>query len=398
MKMNKKTIRDVDLSGKRVLMRVDFNVPIEDGQVADDTRIVAAIPTIQAVLDQNPRAVILMSHLGRPKGEPDPKYSLRPVVPVLSEKLGADIHFVEDTVGEEVHKTLDDLPQGAVVLLENTRFYPGEKANDPDFSRKLAALGDIYVDDAFGSAHRAHASTVGVTEHLPSVAGLLMEKEIEFLGNAIADPERPFVAILGGAKISDKIGVIESLLDKADKILIGGGMANTFLAAQGVKMGESLVEPNAIQMAQDLLGKARGKIVLPQDLVVADAFDANAQVDRVSLAQGVPDGWRALDIGEGTVKVFADELAGARTVVWNGPMGVFEMEPFAEGTNAIAQVVAGLAQQGATVIIGGGDSASAIKQAGLEDQVTHVSTGGGASLEMLEGKTLPGLAALDDKE
>lgn len=398
MKMNKKTIRDVDLSGKRVLMRVDFNVPIEDGQVADDTRIVAAIPTIQAVLDQNPRAVILMSHLGRPKGEPDPKYSLRPVVPVLSEKLGADIHFVEDTVGEEVHKTLDDLPQGAVVLLENTRFYPGEKANDPDFSQKLAALGDIYVDDAFGSAHRAHASTVGVTEHLPSVAGLLMEKEIEFLGNAIADPERPFVAILGGAKISDKIGVIESLLDKADKILIGGGMANTFLAAQGVKMGESLVEPNAIQMAQDLLGKARGKIVLPQDLVVADAFDANAQVDRVSLAQGVPDGWRALDIGEGTVKVFADELAGARTVVWNGPMGVFEMEPFAEGTNAIAQVVAGLAQQGATVIIGGGDSASAIKQAGLEDQVTHVSTGGGASLEMLEGKTLPGLAALDDKE
>lgn len=398
MKMNKKTIRDVDLSGKKVLMRVDFNVPVEDGEVTDDTRITAAVPTIKAVLDENPRALILMSHLGRPKGESAPEFSLKPAVSVLSEKLDAEVRFVEDTVGEEVEQAIEDLPEGGVLLLENTRFYGEEKKNDPEFSKKLASLADIYVNDAFGSAHRAHASTVGVTEYLPSVAGLLMEKEIEFLGNAIADPAHPFVAILGGAKISDKIDVIEALLDKADKILIGGGMANTFLAAKNVKMGKSLVEVNSIATAEKLLDKAGSKIVLPEDLVIADEFSEEATMRTVNQAMGVPDDWRALDIGVNTIKVFAEELAGAQTVVWNGPMGVFEMEPFAEGTNAIARIVAGLADQGATVIIGGGDSAAAIRKAGLTDQVTHVSTGGGASLEMLEGKTLPGLAALDDKE
>lgn len=399
MQMNKKTIRDIDLTGKRVLMRVDFNVPIENGRVTDATRIEAAVPTIQAVLSQNPRAVLLMSHLGRPKaGQPAPEFSLAPTAPVLAEKLGRDVQFVDDTVGDKVKQALENLPEGGVLILENTRFYDGEKKNDPEFSRQLAELGDVFVSDAFGSAHRAHASTVGVTEYLPSVAGLLMEKEIEFLGNAIANPARPFVAILGGAKISDKIGVIESLLEKADKILIGGGMANTFLAAEGVKMGESLVEESSVETAKDLMGRAGGKIVLPVDLVIADAFDENAQRDTIDRAQGVPDGWRALDVGPETVKAFASELAGAKTVVWNGPMGVFEMAPFAEGTNAIARTVADLADQGATVIIGGGDSAAAIQRAGLADRVTHVSTGGGASLEMLEGKVLPGLAALDDKE
>ncbi|MGB4676707.1 MAG: phosphoglycerate kinase [Aggregatilineales bacterium] len=397
--MNKKTIRDIDLTGKRVLMRVDFNVPIENGRVTDATRIEAAVPTIQAVLSQNPRAVLLMSHLGRPKaGQPAPEFSLAPTAPVLAEKLGRDVQFVDDTVGDKVKQALENLPEGGVLILENTRFYDGEKKNDPEFSRQLAELGDVFVSDAFGSAHRAHASTVGVTEYLPSVAGLLMEKEIEFLGNAIANPARPFVAILGGAKISDKIGVIESLLEKADKILIGGGMANTFLAAEGVKMGESLVEESSVETAKDLMSRAGGKIVLPVDLVIADAFDENAQRDTIDRERGVPDGWRALDVGPETVKAFAGELAGAKTVVWNGPMGVFEMAPFAEGTNAIARTVADLADQGATVIIGGGDSAAAIQRAGLADRVTHVSTGGGASLEMLEGKVLPGLAALDDKE
>ncbi|HOA24195.1 MAG TPA: phosphoglycerate kinase [Aggregatilineales bacterium] len=399
MQMNKKTIRDIDLTGKRVLMRVDFNVPIENGRVTDATRIEAAVPTIQAVLSQNPRAVLLMSHLGRPKaGQPAPEFSLAPTAPVLAEKLGRDVQFVDDTVGDKVKQALENLPEGGVLILENTRFYDGEKKNDPEFSRQLAELGDVFVSDAFGSAHRAHASTVGVTEYLPSVAGLLMEKEIEFLGNAIANPARPFVAILGGAKISDKIGVIESLLEKADKILIGGGMANTFLAAEGVKMGESLVEESSVETAKDLMSRAGGKIVLPVDLVIADAFDENAQRDTIDRERGVPDGWRALDVGPETVKAFAGELAGAKTVVWNGPMGVFEMAPFAEGTNAIARTVADLADQGATVIIGGGDSAAAIQRAGLADRVTHVSTGGGASLEMLEGKVLPGLAALDDKE
>jgi phosphoglycerate kinase len=396
--MNKKTIRDVDLSGKRVLMRVDFNVPVDDGKVTDDTRITAAVPTIKAVLEQKPKAVILMSHLGRPKGMRQDAYSLKPVVPVLSEKLGIDVAFADDCVGEDAKEALENLPEGGVLLLENTRFHSEEKANDPDFAKQLAELGDIYVDDAFGSAHRAHASTEGVTHYLPSVAGLLMEKEIEFLSNVIDNPERPFVAILGGAKVSDKIGVIDNLIKKADKILVGGGMANTFFAAEGVWMGDSLVERDALNTARDLAAKAGSKLVLPVDMVIADAFDEDATTKIVNRVIGVERGWRVLDIGPDTVKVFAEEVADAQTIVWNGPMGVFEMRPFAEGTFALARTLAGRASQGATVIVGGGDSAAAVRQAGLADEMTHVSTGGGASLEMLEGKELPGLAALNDKE
>jgi phosphoglycerate kinase len=395
--MNKKTIRDVDLKGKRVLVRVDFNVPIKDGAVADDTRIVAAVPTLKAILDQSPRALILMSHLGRPKGEPDPQYSLKPTVPVLAEKLGVDVAFAEDCVGAPAEEALAALPDGGVLILENTRFHAGETKNDPDLSAQLAKLGDIYVDDAFGSAHRAHASTEGVTHYLPSVAGLLMEKEIEYLSNAIENPAKPFVAILGGAKISDKIGVIENLLSKADRILIGGGMANTFAAAQGIEMAESLVEAEALETARELLGKAGNKLVLPIDATIADAFDAGAKTKVIPVVGGVPAGWRVLDIGPDTMLTFNQALGDAMTIVWNGPMGVFEMEPFAQGTFAIAGAVAERTAAGATTIIGGGDSAAAIKQAGLSDKVSHVSTGGGASLEMLEGKTLPGLAALDDR-
>jgi phosphoglycerate kinase len=395
--MNKKTVRDVNLSGKRVLVRVDFNVPIQDGAVADDTRIVAAVPTLKAILGQSPRALILMSHLGRPKGERKPEFSLKPVVPVLAEKLGVDVAFAEDCVGATAEEAVEALPEGGVLVLENTRFHAEERKNDPDFSAQLAKLGDIYVDDAFGSAHRAHASTEGVTHYLPSVAGLLMEKEIEFLSNAIENPAAPFVAILGGAKISDKIGVIENLLGKADRILIGGGMANTFAAAQGIEMGESLVEAEALETAKELLGKAGDKLVLPVDATIADAFDAGANTRVIPIAEGVPAGWRVLDIGPDTMLAFNQALGGAMTVVWNGPMGVFEMEPFAQGTYAIAGAVAERTAAGATTIIGGGDSAAAIKQAGLSDKVSHVSTGGGASLEMLEGKTLPGLAALDDR-
>jgi phosphoglycerate kinase len=395
--MNKKTIRDVDLKGKRVLVRVDFNVPIKDGAVSDDTRIVAAVPTLKAILAESPRALILMSHLGRPKGEPNPEFSLKPTVSVLAEKLGVDVAFAEDCVGPVAEKAVEALPEGGVLILENTRFHAEERKNDPDFSAQLAKLGDIYVDDAFGSAHRAHASTEGVTQYLPSVAGLLMEKEIEFLSNAIENPAKPFVAILGGAKISDKIGVIENLLGKADKILIGGGMANTFAAAQGIEMGDSLVESESLETAKSLLGKAGGKLVLPVDATIADAFDAGANTKVIQMAEGVPAGWRVLDIGPDTMLAFNQALDGAMTVVWNGPMGVFEMEPFAQGTYAIAGAVAERTAAGATTIIGGGDSAAAIKQAGLSDKVSHVSTGGGASLEMLEGIVLPGLAALDDR-
>jgi phosphoglycerate kinase len=395
--MNKKTIRDVDLKGKRVLVRVDFNVPVEDGKVTDDTRIVAAIPTIRAILEQKPKAVILMSHFGRPKEGPDPKYSIKPVVPVLSEKLGMPVAFAEDCVGEVAEKAVEALPEGGVLLLENTRFHPTETKNDLELAKQMAKLGDIYVNDAFGSAHRAHSSTEGVARFLPAVAGLLMEKEIEFLGTALENPKRPFVAILGGAKISDKIGVIENLLAKADKILVGGGMANTFFKAQGIEVGDSLVEDEALETAKSILAKAGDKLVLPVDVTIADAFDATAVADTIEIRKGVPAGWRILDIGVGTVRLFGSQLADAMTVVWNGPMGVFEFERFAQGTFAIAQAVADRAAAGAVVIIGGGDSAAAIQQAGLADKVTHVSTGGGASLEMLEGKVLPGLAALNDK-
>jgi len=395
--MNKKTIRDVDLSAKRVLVRVDFNVPIEDGKVSDDTRITAAIPTIKAILDQKPRAVILISHLGRPKGGPDPKYSLKPVVPVLEKHLGKDVIFVEETVGPKAEEAVANAPQGAVILLENTRFYPSEEKNDLELAQQMAKLGDVYVNDAFGSAHRAHSSTEGVARYLPAVAGLLMEKEIEFLGSALENPNRPFVAILGGAKISDKIGVIENLLGKADRILIGGGMANTFLEAKAVTVGDSLVEADAVETAKNLLAKAGLKLVLPTDVVIADAFDANANSQIINVVEGVPDGWRILDIGPESIELYKEALEGAQTIVWNGPMGVFEMKPFAKGTFAVAQAVVDQTTKGAISIIGGGDSAAAINEAGLESKVTHVSTGGGASLEMLEGITLPGLAALNDK-
>ncbi len=395
--MNKKTLRDVDLKGQRVLVRVDFNVPLDGDKVTDDLRITAAVPTLKAILDQQPKALILMSHLGRPKGERKPEYSLKPVVPVLAEKLGVDVAFADDCVGDVAEKAVEALPDGGVLLLENTRYHPEETKNDPDFAAKLAKLGDVYVNDAFGSAHRAHASTEGVTHYLPSIAGLLLEKEIAFLNNAIQDPARPFVAILGGAKISDKIGVIENLLEKADRILIGGGMANTFLKARGVEVADSLVEEEALETAKSLLGKSGDKLVLPVDMTIANAFAADAESKTVAVEDGVPAGWRILDIGVATVRLFGNRLEDAKTVVWNGPMGVFEFERFAQGTFAIAQAVAQRAGQDAVVIIGGGDSAAAIRKAGLSNKVTHVSTGGGASLEMLEGKVLPGLAALDDK-
>lgn len=395
--MDKLTIRNFDLHGKRVLVRVDFNVPIENGQITDDTRIRAAVPTLKAILDQQPRAIVLMSHLGRPKGGPDPKYTLAPVAPALAKLLGTEVKFASDTVGETAEQALASLPEGGVLLLENTRFYPGEEKNDAELAAKMAKLGDVFVNDAFGSAHRAHSSTVGVTQHLPSVAGLLMEKEINYLSTALENPQRPFVAILGGAKVSDKIAVIESLLGKVDKLLIGGGMANTFFKAQGYNLGNSLVEADAVETAHTLLDKGGGKLVLPVDAVIGDKLDDNANTKTIRVEEGVPEGWGIYDIGPRTVELFRSNLNGAQTVVWNGPMGVFEKDKFAAGTRAVAQILADLTQQGATTIIGGGDSVAAVEEAGLADRITHISTGGGASLEMLEGKTLPGVAALKDK-
>jgi phosphoglycerate kinase len=390
--MDKKTIRDVDVAGKRVLMRVDFNVPLQEGQISDDTRIRAALPTIQYLLDHG-ASLVLMSHLGRPKGEVKPELSLKPVAERLGELLGTEVQMAPDCIGPEVEKMAAALQSGDVLLLENTRFHPGERKNDPQMSAQLARLGDLFVNDAFGAAHRAHASTEGVTHHLPAVAGLLMEKEIEFLGTTIEHPAHPYVAIIGGAKISDKIGVIRNLLTQADWLLIGGGMANTFFAAQGYEMGDSLVEEDSLDVARELMELGKGKLVLPVDGVVADAFSADAQAQVVQVDQIEP-GWRMLDIGPQSVELFRTQIAAAKTVVWNGPMGVFEMAPFAKGTTAVAEM---LAASGATTIIGGGDLVAAIQQAGLADKMSHISTGGGASLEMLEGKVLPGLAALDDK-
>ncbi len=389
---SKKTIRDQEYKGRRVLVRVDFNVPLDDGRVADDTRIRAALPTIQYLRDQSAK-IILCSHLGRPKGKPDQKFSLRPVADYLGTLLETNVQFAEDCVGAEASERASQLAPSQILLLENTRFHPGEKANDAGFAGELAGLADLYVNDAFGSAHRAHASTDGVAHILPGVAGFLMEKELKYLGEVLADPAHPFVAILGGAKISDKIGVVERLLDIADRLLIGGGMANTFLAAGGFDMAQSLVESDALETAKEILAASRERMLLPVDLVVADAFGENAQF-KVVPANEVPAGWQALDIGPQTVVRYEAALTGAKLVVWNGPMGVFEFEPFAKGTFAIANAVA---NSGAVSIVGGGDSAAAIRQAGLTEKISHVSTGGGASLEFLEGKTLPGVAALEDR-
>jgi phosphoglycerate kinase len=389
----KKSITDIDVNGKHVLVRVDYNVPIKDNKVTDDTRIVAAMPTLEYLLNHG-AAVILCSHLGRPKGGPDPKFSLRPVAAYLSGLLGKPVAFVEDCVGPSAEAASRSLKAGDVLILENTRFHPEEEKNDPEFAKKLAALADIYVNDAFGSAHRAHASTEGVAHYLPAVAGFLMEKEIQYLGQAIANPKRPFVAILGGAKISDKIGVIKNLLTKSDQVLIGGGMANTFFKAQGYPVGDSLYEEEALDTARKLLKSGNTHLRLPVDVVIADRFDAEAE-KKVMPMGAVPDGWRILDIGPASVDTFAKTLKKAKTIVWNGPMGVFEFPRFADGTIGIAKAVAA---SKAVSIIGGGDSVAAINQAGLADKITHISTGGGASLEMLEGIELPGLVALQDKK
>ncbi|KAF0110286.1 MAG: phosphoglycerate kinase [Chloroflexi bacterium] len=389
---NKKTIRDIDAKGKKVLVRVDFNIPLKDSIVGDDTRIQAALPTIKYLLDQG-AAVILCSHLGRPKGGPEEKYSMKPVAEHLAKCLGMKVAFASDCIGPDAESAAKMLKSGEVLLLENTRFHAEEEKNDMGMAKQLASLADLYVNDAFGTAHRAHASTEGVTHFLPGVAGFLLEKEIKYLGQAVTDPKKPFVAIMGGAKISDKIGVIKNLLSKADTILIGGGMANTFFKAQGYPVADSLVEDEALETAKTLLKEAGTKLRLPVDLVLADKFDAEAK-SRITPAGPVEDGWRILDIGPETVKAYAQVIEGAGTVVWNGPMGVFEFPRFAEGTYGIAKAVAA---SNAVSIIGGGESVAAIQQSGLANKITHISTGGGASLEMLEGLELPGVAALQDK-
>jgi phosphoglycerate kinase len=399
--MNKKTIRDLDARGKRVLVRVDFNVPLADAKdsgeyrraVTDDTRIRAALPTLQYLLDGG-ATLILCSHLGRPKGQVVETLKMDPVASHLSDLLGRPVTKLDDCVGPEVEAAVQAARGGDVILLENTRFHAEEKENDPAFAAQLAALADVYVNDAFGSDHRAHASTEGVAQHLPAYAGFLLEKELEFLGGALASPQQPFIAILGGAKISDKIGVIENLLGQVDALLIGGGMANTFLKADGYDVAESLVEDESLETARILIERAGNKLVLPVDVTVADRFDAEAFSQVVTVA-GVPPRWRILDIGPRTLELFQERLAGARTVVWNGPMGVFEFPKFALGTEAVARMLAALPD--AITIIGGGDSAAAVKRTGLADKMSHISTGGGASLEFLEGKTLPGVAALLDR-
>jgi phosphoglycerate kinase len=390
--MNKKTIRDIDVQGKRVLVRVDFNVPPKNGVVTDDTRIRAALPTLNYLLEHG-AALILCSHLGRPKNKVVPELRMDPVAARLAELLGRPVKKLDDCIGPEVEAAAKAAQPGDVIMLENTRFHAEEEANDLGFARQLAGLADVYVNDAFGTAHRAHASTEGVARYLPAVAGFLMEKELEFLGQATENPAHPYVAILGGAKISDKIGVIENLLTKCDRLLIGGGMANTFFKGMGFEVGDSLVEEEAVATARSLLEGAGGRLILPVDVVIADAFD-NAAHTRVVAPNDVPAGWRILDVGPKTIATFESALGGAKTVVWNGPLGVFEMPNFARGTFAVAEL---LARLDAVTIIGGGDSAAAVQQAGLAGKMSHVSTGGGASLEFLEGLVLPGVAALADK-
>jgi phosphoglycerate kinase len=398
--VTKKTVANLsasDLSGKRVLVRADFNVPLDNGSITDDTRIRAALPTIQDLASKGAK-VILCSHFGRPKGVTE-KLRLTPVAVRLSELLGKEVKKTDDCIGDEVAATVAAMQDGDVLLLENVRFYPEEEANDPEFAKKLASVADLYVNDAFGTAHRAHASTEGVTKYLsPSVAGFLMEKELQYLGSAIDNPQRPLAAIIGGSKVSSKIGVIEKLLEKCDKLLLGGGMVFTFYKARGLSVGKSLVEDDKLELAKSLEAKAKERgvtFLLPTDVVVADKFAADANTQTVPV-ESIPEGWMGLDIGPDSVKTFQDALADCKTVIWNGPMGVFEMEKFAAGTEGIARSLAGLTQTGTTTIIGGGDSVAAVEQLNLGEQMSHISTGGGASLELLEGKELPGVAALDE--
>ena len=397
--MNKKTMLHIEPRGKKVFVRVDFNVPMDENQhITNDTRIRATLPTIQHLLNAG-AAVILACHVGRPTEAREPQFSTRPIVARLEECLGQPVKWAPDCVGSEAEKAAADLKPGEVLLLENLRYHKAEKKNDPEFAKQLASLADIAVDDAFGVAHRAHASNVGITAHLETVAGFLMEKEINYIGKTLENPKRPFVAIIGGAKVSDKIGVIENMIDKVDTIIIGGGMAHTFDASKGYPVGDSLVERDKIDLAKELLEKAEKKgvkVVLPVDLVIADKFAADANTKIVDVDK-VPDGWQALDSGPKTSEEYVNALKGAKTVIWNGPMGVFEFDAFAKGTEAVARAVAQATKEGAISIVGGGDSIAALKKTGLSEKISHISTGGGATLELLEGKVLPGIAALADE-
>ncbi len=394
--MNKKTVKDIDLKGKKVFVRCDFNVPMDENQnITDNTRIKAALPTIKYLLEQNCK-IILASHLGRPKGEVKPEFSLKPIAKELSKLLGKEVIMANDVIGEDAMSKASNLKEGEIMLLENVRFHREETDNDPEFAKKLASMAEIFVNDAFGTAHRAHASTTGIADYIPGVAGFLIEKELKFLGNAINNPERPFVAILGGAKVSDKIGVIDSLLDKVDTLMIGGGMAYTFFKAQGYNVGNSLCEVEKTGLALQAMEKAKAKgvkLLLPIDTKVGKEFKPDTESKTVAWTE-IPDEWEGFDIGEKTIEMFKKELQNAKTVIWNGPLGLFEFEQFAIGTNEIAKT---LAELDATTIIGGGDSAAAVTKAGLADKMTHISTGGGASLEFLEGKKLPGIECLQDK-
>ena len=394
--MSKKTVKDIDLKGKKVFVRCDFNVPMDENQkITDNRRIVAALPTIKYLIEQNCK-VILASHLGRPKGEVKPEFSLAPVAAELSKQLGQEVLMAKDVIGESAKTLAANLQEGQVMLLENVRFQREETDNDPEFAKELASMAEVFVNDAFGTAHRAHASTEGISHYLPSVSGFLIEKELKFLGDALNNPERPFVAILGGAKVSDKIGVIDSLLEKVDTLMIGGGMAYTFFKAQGYEVGNSLCEPDKCELALKLMEKAKNKgvkLMLPVDTKVGKEFKPDTESKTVAWTE-IPEGWEGFDIGEKTIEMFKNELKTAKTVVWNGPLGLFEFDQFAVGTNEIAHA---LAEIDATTIIGGGDSAAAVEKAGLADKMTHISTGGGASLEFLEGKKLPGIECLQDK-
>ncbi|AIM16143.1 MULTISPECIES: phosphoglycerate kinase [Neobacillus] len=394
--MNKKSVRDVDVKGKRVFCRVDFNVPMQDGKITDDTRIRAALPTIQYLMDQGAK-VILASHLGRPKGKVVEEMRLTPVALRLSELLGKEVKKTEEAYGESVKAVIETMNEGDVLLLENVRFYPGEEKNDPELAKAFAELADIYVNDAFGAAHRAHASTEGIAHHLPAVSGFLMEKELEVLGKALSNPERPFTAIIGGAKVKDKIGVIENLLELVDNLIIGGGLAYTFVKAKGHEIGKSLLEEDKIDLANSFMEKAKQKGVnfyMPVDVIVADDFSENANTKAVAIEE-IPADWEALDIGPKTREIYRDVIQKSKLVIWNGPMGVFEIDKFAGGTKAVAEALA--EAEDTYSVIGGGDSAAAVEKFGLGDKMNHISTGGGASLEFMEGKALPGVVALNDK-